>query len=449
MRFLLSSVLACFWFTGCATYSSLPLAQQANLASTTANLTIPAREFETPGVRVTRVDLRRPLDATDVAALAVLNDPTLAATRAEDGVAAAQSYAAGLLPWPQITLGTGRPDPPGTGLSNPWSLSLDQNAAALLQHGAVERGARASEQRVRLDVIWDEWQVAQQARLLYADVEAADAEYQCLQPLTGLLAAHLKAAQAGVAGDRLSRAAAIQAQAAYGSVTVQLGTLQVRRDRDLAALRGLLGLAPDAALRLAGDDHPTLPEARNLQSAITALPRRRPDLMAMAAAYASADERLQQAILAQFPLIGVSIHRERDTEGVISNGVSLTLTLPFLNAARGEVAVARATRQSLHDDYQARLDTAVTEVTSLNDEAVQLQLQFEELQRAIGERPPAAQAEVGAVRFDTLAAYVTQRGQIGTEIAETRLALDQAAIALDTLLGMPLDEHAKPQATDP
>ncbi|MGH8279299.1 MAG: TolC family protein [Gammaproteobacteria bacterium] len=435
--FLLTGLL----LAGCASYSPLPLPAHAKLAATAAALVVPTGAFDTPGVHLTHVNLERPLDATAVAALAVLNDPALVAARAERGVDAAQSYAAGLLPWPQISLGKGRPDPAGAGLANPWSLSVEENIAALLQHGAIERGAQASQMRVRLDVIWDEWQVAQQARLLYADIEASTAERKALQPLAELYAAHLRAARSGAAQGHLPENAVVSAQANYVALVAELSGLQVQEHKDKAALRGLLGLALDAPLRLALDDHSALPDAHSLQEALAALPHRRPDLMALAATYKSADERLHQAIAAQFPLIGVSIHRERDTDGVISNGLSLTLNLPFLNGARGRVAVARATRQSLHATYQARIDEAVTEVTALSGVAASLQAELVHLQHTLGRLPPVAESARGNVPFNTLAAYVAERGQIVAGIARLHGTLDQTVIALDTLLGMPLDNH--------
>lgn len=425
---------------GCATYSPLPLPQHAKLATNTTGLTAPITAFETPGVHVMRVDLQRPLDATAVAALAVLNDPALVAARAEEGVAAAQSYAAGLLPSPQITLGAGRPDPPGTSLSNPWSLSLDQNVAALLQHGPVKRAAQASEAHVRLNVIWDEWQVAQQARLLYADIEASEAERAALEPLAHLYTRHLKAARTGVALGRVPQNAVLEAKATYASLLSQLGALEVRHANDIAALRGLLGLAPDVPLKLALNDHPSPVDGKSLQKAIAALPYRRPDLMALAAAYKGADERLRQAIEAQFPLIGVSIQRARDPDGVISNSLSLTLNLPFLNDARGEVAVAHATREAAHETYQARLDEAITETIALSAEAAKLQRQLTRLQQAMGRLPPVSESNLGNVPFSTLSAYLTERSQVVAQIARLRGNLDQSTIALDTLLGMPLDD---------
>lgn len=448
MRFCCFSLplLAGLALAGCATYSPSPLPKQATLASNISDLTAPASEFETPGVHVLRVDLQRPLDAAEVATLAVLNDPELLAARANKGVAAAQSYAAGLLPWPQIGLGAGRPDSRGTGLSNAWSFSLEQNVAALLQHGPIERAAQASQAQVRLDVIWDEWQVAQQARSLYADIEANSAERTALGPLEQFYSDHLKAARQAAAQGHVPQNTVFEAKAAYGSLAVQIGTLELQRANDMASLRELLGLAPNAPLNLALNDHPIPVDTENLHAGLAALPHRRPDLMAIAASYRGANERLRQAVASQFPIIGVSIHRERDTEGVVSNGLSLTLNLPFLNGARGEVDVARATRRALHATYQARLNEAVTKVTALGAETASLQRQLAGLRQAMGRLPRMPEDKLGKVPFNTLASYLTERSQITLQIARLCGDIDQSSIALDTLLGIPLggQGHLRP-----
>lgn len=448
MRFCCFSLplLAGLVLAGCATYSPSPLPKQATLASNISALTAPASEFKTPGVHVLRVDLQRPLDAAEVATLAVLNDPALLAVRANKGIAAAQSYAAGLLPWPQIALGVGRPDPGGAALGNAWSFSLEQNVAALLQHGPIERAAQASQAQVRLDVIWDEWQVAQQARSLYADLEANAAERAALEPLEQLYSDHLKAARTAAAQGRVPQDAVLETKAAYGSLLGKLGAFELQRANDMAALRGLLGLAPDVPLKLALDDHPSPMSRGSLQKAMAALPHRRPDLMALAASYRGANERLRQAVASQFPIIGVSIHRERDTEGVISNGLSLTLNLPFLNGARGEVDVARATRLALYATYQARLNEAVTKVAALSAETASLQRQLAGLRQSMGRLPRMPEDTLGKVPFSALAAYLTERSQIGLQIARLRGDIDQSSIALDTLLGMPLggQDHLRP-----
>lgn len=435
VSWLIFSLLA-----GCASYTPLPLPTRPDLASTAAALTVPVTAFDTPGVHITRVDLAEPLDADAIAALAVLNNPSLSALRAQRGVAAAQSYAAGLLPWPQIALGASRPAPTGAGLHPGWSVSVSEAFAALLQHAEADRAARADETRVRLNVVWNEWQVAQQARLLYAAIEHDSAQLKALQPLLQLYAGRARAGHAAFLAGGLSRADVTAAEAAYTQLLTRADTLKLARTKSLAALTGLLGLAPHIPIKLALDDHPIAVSVKALPAALAALPHRRPDLMALAANYRRADARLRQAVLAQFPLIGVTVSRERDTEGVISNGLSLTFNLPFLNAARGRVAVARATRQSLHAAYQARLDAAVTEVASLSDAETTLHTALVHMRQRVRARAAPTDAQPGTVSFTALATYLTQRRQMRDELASLRYTLDQTTIALDTLLGMPLGQ---------
>ncbi len=443
MRFERASLLLLILsaLAGCASYTPLLLPTRPDLASISTALTVPVTAFDAPGVHVTRVDLDQPLNAAAIAALVVLNNPALRAMRASRGVAAAQSYAAGLLPWPQIGLGVSRPAHGGAGLHTGWSVSVGEAFAALLQHADAERAARADETRVRLDVVWNEWQVAQQARLLYAAIERDSVRLTVLQPLLELYAERARAGHAAFLAGGLSRATVSAAGAADTQLLAQADTLELARAKNLAALTALLGLAPHTPLKLALDDHPSVVNAKILPGALAALPHRRPDLIALAATYRSADARLRQAVLAQFPLIGVSLSRERDTEGVISNGLSLSFNLPFLNAARGQVAVARATRQSLHDVYQARLDAAATKVASLSDAATYVHAALVHMQQTVSVREEPTDTQPGTVPFNVLAAYLAQRRQMEDELASLRYTLDQTTIALDTVLGMPMGQR--------
>lgn len=440
MRFaMLTLPLLLMILAGCASYTPLPLPTHPDLDSSTAALSVPAKAFDTPGVHVTHVDLAQPLDAADVAVLAVLNNPALSALRSERGLATAQSYAAGLLPWPQIELSTRRPAPGGTGLHAGWSLSLSAAFASLLQHSDAEQAAAAHETQVRLNVLWNEWQVAQQARLLYAKIEYESAQLENTRPLLALYAERAHASHAAFRSGGLSRAEVTSADTAYNQLLTQADTLTLNRNKNLAALTALLGLAPHTPIRLALGDHPTPVNTQALPVALAALLHRRPDLMALAAAYHSADARLRQAVLAQFPLIGVSLSRERDTEGVISNGLSVTLTLPFLNDARGQVAVAQATRQNLHAIYQARLDATVSEAASLGDAENALRSILARVQRSSPALAAPTDIRPGAVPAGKLATYLANRRQAHDELAGLRYTLDQTTIALDTLLGMPLE----------
>ncbi|MDE2346096.1 MAG: TolC family protein, partial [Gammaproteobacteria bacterium] len=286
---------AVFWpvavvlsLSACATYTALPLPRQPNLAVSAAALTVPASEFATPGVQATRIDLSKPLDASAVAALAVLNNPQLTALRDQLGVAAAQSYAAGLLPWPELTAGRGRPSSTGPGIVDPWQLALTEDAAALIQHHEIERAGQASRRRVNLSVIWDEWQVAQEARILFADLEAQQSELNAMQPLVALYADHARNARSDSNTGSVSQASIEAALAAYDALLASQNAIEIKRLKDMSDLKALLGLAPDVSLSLALDQHPRPVKAADLNMALADLPHRRPDLMALAAAYETA-----------------------------------------------------------------------------------------------------------------------------------------------------------------
>ena len=118
--------------SGCNAYSPLPLPQQATLAPSLADLriTVPvdgAHQRHT-------FDIQNGVDLTEVAILAVLNNPQLRAHRAGLGVAEAQSFAAGLLPDPQLSAGMEKPTSsnPGESLVNAYTLGLGYDLQALI-----------------------------------------------------------------------------------------------------------------------------------------------------------------------------------------------------------------------------------------------------------------------------------------------------------------------------
>jgi hypothetical protein len=67
----------------------------------------------------------------------------------------------------------------------------------------------------------------------------------------------------------------------------------------------------------------------------------------MKAGYASQDETLRAAILAQVPRIGLGFTRAGDTSNVQTLGFGITLDLPTFDRNQGNIATERATRQKL------------------------------------------------------------------------------------------------------
>ncbi len=177
-----------------------------------------------------------------------------------------------------------------------------------------------------------------------------------------------------------------------------------------------------------------------MQRALAAMTRRRPDLLALQAGYESQQEKLRAAILAQFPAITVGFVKARDNSNIASTGFSIGLSLPLFDGNRGNIAVERATRQQLHDDYAARLLTDRNDIRRLLAD-----LETDRAQRAalaahaarLARARDAAQLNYRAGRLDWPTYLALRANSLSADTA--LLALDQnsheTAIALDALAG--------------
>lgn len=423
---------------GCASYQPLPLAQDARLPDQVADLRIDAASMPIPALRKHVFDPARGLDMTDVAMLAVANDPALKVARDRRGIARAQAFAAGLLPDPVLDLARGYPAS-GPSESTAYSAGLSWDLTALLSHALDVRAARASAKQVDLDLLWQEWQVIAAARQRFVRCVYQAKMLDLLRDeATQRERFHAQLAQARLRGD--------VALADLGSDQSALQAVQSHRD-DMArrllasrqALNALLGLSPDAKLPLLPPALPAGPGDAEIDHDLATLAQRRPDLLALQAGYASADARYRRAIRQQFPAIDVGFSRSRDTDAISSRSFQVSLTLPILNRNRGNVAIAKATRQALHDEYTLRLVQARSDVARLVQDRAILQQQHAELARGAAIQTDIAATPERLARTGDLSA--AQRLELGLRRDDQRLALlgvEQAMleqqVALETLV---------------
>ena len=124
--FLLTGSLA-----GCATYSARPLSTQSTLPNRIPDLTIDPRQMPLPELAAHKFDPTDGLDITEVAMLAVVNNPDLKIARAAAGVVHAQAFAAGLLPDPQLAFSLDIPDAGQTAAANAFNPERATFSAAL------------------------------------------------------------------------------------------------------------------------------------------------------------------------------------------------------------------------------------------------------------------------------------------------------------------------------
>ena len=443
--------LAFTLLTGCATYHTLPLPAGDGARSVgQLSAPLPQRAW----LPAHHFDPADGLDVTELATLAVANNPDLRSRRDALGVARAQAFAAGLLPDPQLGLGADFPRSHAADLTTAYSASISADLGALLARSTRVAAAHSQAQQVNLDLLWAEWQTVAQARLLFDQVTTLQARQLRLQHERDALAPLAAQVQAALRAGNLTHDAASAGLNALADVRHRLDATAVALHQAEADLHGLLGLAPDAPIELVGPPWQADPSPASVQHALDALPQRRPDLLALQAGYAAQEASLRGAIRAQFPAINLGFNTARDTSAVYTNGVTLGITLPLFDRNRGNIAIATATRQQLRDDYAARVLATRTDIRRLTADLATLAPAAAAQERHARELAQARRAAEAGWRHGELdwPTYLTIRANALAADLD-RLDIDQqratASIALGALLGSTDLTHASARADTP
>lgn len=137
---------------GCATYHPLLLQGTPQFPVDASHVVVQAEQMPLPPPLLSshRFDPSDDLDMTEVAMLAVANNPQLKVVRDESGIAQAQAFAAGLLPGPQLSFARDVATNGGAGSTSALSLGLSHNVNALLTRSAVKSGAQAAQRQTDL-----------------------------------------------------------------------------------------------------------------------------------------------------------------------------------------------------------------------------------------------------------------------------------------------------------
>jgi len=433
---------------GCATspVPSLDVAADETLAGTDlARLVAPAAALRHPVLKPVALDPASPLSSDAVAVLAVLANPDLKAARARAKIADAQLLSAGLLPDPTVGASTdlrlSGPDP-----GNGWAAQIGYELTAIRDRDLAVKGARATQRQVRLDLAWQEWAVAEQARLLAGRVQATEGlavlTERTRRETAGALA---HAVQAAARGDLKADDVTARRLAALDASD---RATQAARDRDQARsdLNALLGLRPDTVLHLAPAAHHM--KALDATALFAAARTQRLDLRALRAGYDSQNVAVRKAVRDAFPSLAFSLNQATDTANNKTLGPGLSLTLPLWNRNRGPIAEARATRDALRADYAARLFQTRSDISALVEALART-----EAQRALTLRQvtplleSSGAADAAADRGDlSLTAAEAVRQSVRDKLAAL-ITLDQALVELT--VGLELATGAPLASTSP
>lgn len=438
---------------GCAGYQAKPLDQGAVDAALTAPkldaVRVAAANFKHPLIAPLVIDGRDGFSPDEIASMVVITSPPLRALRAQRGVMEAQLLQAGILPNPQLGYSLDRPASGNEpGLVNGRSLGLSWEVTSLLGRKDRVASARNTGEAFDLSLAWQEWQTAQDARLRAFRVLSLRARLPLLRSIEADLADSLASIKAAAA--RGYKTAGDVATTTEAWLSAQTARLSAEQDylAERAALNLALGQSADTEVLLKPAAlFPELPAGTSNASLLDGLEKRRLDLVALALGYESQEASLRAAIKAQFPKIGLSFAKVNDTSDVRTHTYGVTIDLPLFDRNQGNIAIARATRKQLFDEYTARVAEARGEVALLVGKLAAAHAQLDADRAALPEleRLVAAYEKALRSRNTEVSAYRDARALlISRQIDESNLRQQvlELGVALEIATGRPLLNRA-------
>lgn len=434
------------WLTGCAAYHPRPLGAERIGAALSAPdnvaLALEARRLRQPRIPPVVLDFSKPLTGKELAVISVMANPDLKALRAREGVAQAQVFRAGLLPDPQLSFGLDHPVNDAPDLVNAYNLGLSEDLSALVLRGARRTTAERERRRIRYDVAWREWLVANQVRLTAVRVGYLAKRAAVARRSAGAAAQVLAITRRNLArGDARIDEFALR-QVAYLDAEDRALSLSRELEKARQELNRELGFPPDRVVPVAPAAPPPAVAPVDAGSLFERARAQRLDLIALRAGYAAQEKRVYTEVLRQYPAFTLGVNRARDTSDVRTIGFSVGLTLPLFDRNRGAIAVARATREQMYREYVARLHKVRADIATLAADLDRVGRERAVLARELPDLKKAEERMRGGVAGGdvTLLAYESVRAAF----LDKRLALlglDQAAaeqrVALQLAVGAP------------
>ena len=363
---------------GCASYQPQPLTHEevdhALAAPAPEAIRVAAASIRHPILQPIEFNLEDGLSPDEAAILAVVANPALRAARDKWNLRSAQLLQAGILPNPTLSASVGPPIAGSTsGALTEWGLGVEYDITALITHRAELNAAQAEADSVALDVAWQEWQAAEDAKLhavrLMWLLRQSDVTARAVEDSARHADALVHDLQQGLITSVEVEAA--QSQRRQFEMTAMEVQKAVAEER--VALNQAIGLPPQTMLAIqsidvsadSNSDSSASEPSPSDETIAAELEDHRLDLMALRLGYQSQEEKLRAAVLSQFPKMTVGLAAARDNGDVISLGPTLALEVPLFDRGQGRIAVERASRQQLFDEYIARVFDSQSDVAKL------------------------------------------------------------------------------------
>ncbi len=431
----------------CASYHPMKIGQHAIDAALKPpdiqKISIEARRMAHPLLKPVAINLQNGLSPDEAAVLSVLTNPALKSIRDQRDIAEAEIIQAGILPNPQLSANYDIPTGGNTaGTVNAYGLSLGWDFMSLIGRKDRIAAAKSEKAAVDLTIAWEEWQVAESAKLHLLHVLWADRQLSLLQSKKNEFSQNLNVIRKAVDMGAKTVVELAAAESASKQMEITISGIAQEREQERLLLNQTLGLPPEAIIPI--EQAPLLdkwPILHGKKDFISGIPKRRPDLLALNMGYESQEARLRAAVLSQFPKIGINLNQASDTGDVHTTGLGVNVEFPFFDRAQGAIAIETATRKKLYDEYMSRIFDARADIAAIGEKITSGRSRIEITKKSIN----ALQDLVNIYKIaldqgnaDILSYYQAQSDLIAKhlELLQQRQAVTDLGVAFETAAGV-------------
>ncbi len=405
-------------------------------------LRIAASRISGPVAQPLIVDLAKGIGPDEAATVALFSNPALRSIRNRRGLASAQLIQAGILPNPVVSYERDYVTGGNTkGTRTGYTFNAGWEFSALIPFLPKQTAAKKNFRSVDLDVAWQEWQIAVNARTAVYRVLALNGQVARAREATDGLQQSTDAMRKAVDAHEKTVLELAAVESASQDSRATMLALDQEFDKQRLGLNKILGAEPEMKVVLrAGLILPTRLAPPAEHDLFDNLESHRLDLLGLRQGLESQDATVRAAILAQFPKMSVALVRATDTGNVQTSGFNLTADVPIFDRNQGVIATERATRQRLLDEYnqrafEARSDiaTAIADIRSLDRQIAAAEEALPLLEKLVA----SAQTAIEQRNADVLSYYTARSNLLQKRIQLIKLQeqLLEAHTALEIASG--------------
>ena len=322
-----------------------------------------------------------------------------------------------------------------------YNLTAAWEFTALIPFLPKQTAARKNFRSVDLDVAWQEWQIAVNARTAVYRVLGLDTQVAQARDATDGLQQSADAMRKAVDAHEKTVLDLAAAESASQDSRATMLALEQELEKQRLGLNRILGAEPqmEVALR-SGLVLPTRLAPPPQRELIGNVEVQRLDLLGLRQGLESQDATVRAAILAQFPKMSAAFVKASDTTNVHTTGFNVAVDVPIFDRNQGVIATERATRERLRDEYnqrvfEARSDiaTAIADIRSLGRQIAAAEGALPLLEKLV----TSAQTAVEQHNADVLSYYTARNNLLQKRIQLIKLQeqLLEANTALEIASG--------------